>query len=245
MTSTRSMTSLLRGEDLDIERERGLRTTGEDKGMSGTGCVGNLLMREAEVQWRIVASMSCGRRRFFETELSYGLVDSCNLGLSFDTSDKKCVGGCVSAPGDMKDPNRGGSWTDPVIILACDEAHNGMFETTHWESGLVSCFGRPVSTQVPWYGHKRLPLSIVHMGSVLQHGRSSQVISVPQSTVELRSGVAFVFAFSSSSLAEPCRTDTLHHSRAHRHQYTRGAVCVGLCCEVGMYHVEEDASGLH
>ena len=105
------MTSLLRGEDLGVERERGFRTTGEDKCVGGTEYVRNLPVEEAEVvQWRFAAGMSCGRQRFFETELSYGpgLVDLCNLGLSFDGLDTKCVGeGCVWAPGDMKDPNRG------------------------------------------------------------------------------------------------------------------------------------------
>ena len=64
------MTSLLRGEDFDVERERGLRTTGEDKQVSGTECVRNLPVREAEVQCRFAAGMSCGRRRLFDTELS-------------------------------------------------------------------------------------------------------------------------------------------------------------------------------
>jgi hypothetical protein len=108
MTSTQSIISLLRGEDIGVERERGLRTTGEDKCVSGTECVRNLPVEEAEVQWRFAAGMSCGRRRFFEADSSYGLVDLCNLGLSFDGFDTSCVGeGCVWAPGDMKDPNRG------------------------------------------------------------------------------------------------------------------------------------------
>jgi len=90
------MTSLLRGKDLGVERERGLRTTGEDKRVSGTECVSNLPVGEVEAQWRFAAGMSRGRQRFFETESSYGLVDSCNLGLSFHESDTMGLGeGCV------------------------------------------------------------------------------------------------------------------------------------------------------
>ena len=86
------MINLLRGEDVGVERERGLRTTGEDKRVSGAECVGNLQVEEAEVQWRFAAGMSCGRWRFFEAESSYGLVDLSNLGCSFDGLDTKCVG---------------------------------------------------------------------------------------------------------------------------------------------------------
>jgi hypothetical protein len=35
------MTSLLRGEDLGVERDRGFWTTGEEKRMSGAKCVRN------------------------------------------------------------------------------------------------------------------------------------------------------------------------------------------------------------
>lgn len=92
MTSTQSMTSLLRGKDLGVERERGLRATGKDERVNGTERVHNLPVGEAEVQWRFAAGMSCGRWRFFETELSYGLVGSCNLGLPFDGLDTMGIG---------------------------------------------------------------------------------------------------------------------------------------------------------
>ena len=86
------MTSLLCAKDLGVERERGLRITGKDERANGTECVHNLLVGEAEVQWRFASAMSCGRRRFFETELSYGLIGSCNLGLSFDGLDRMGIG---------------------------------------------------------------------------------------------------------------------------------------------------------
>ena len=86
------MTRLLRGKDLGVERERGLRITGEDERVNATECVHNLLVGEAEAQWRFASGTSCGRQRFFETELSYGLVGACDLGFSFDGSDTINIG---------------------------------------------------------------------------------------------------------------------------------------------------------
>jgi hypothetical protein len=82
------MTSLLREEALGVERERGLGTTGEDTRVSGTERVRNPLLGEAAAQWRFAAGRSCGRRRFFNTELSCDLADSSDLWLSFDESGR-------------------------------------------------------------------------------------------------------------------------------------------------------------
>ena len=46
MTSTQSMTSLLCGEDLGVERKRGLGITGEDKRVGDAECVRNASVGE-------------------------------------------------------------------------------------------------------------------------------------------------------------------------------------------------------